>query len=141
MTDHLSRPFGTDQLLGKAWIADFIRTRDAQAVSQTALLEKLRQELKRRPGWGDIRLVTFTVDPEHDSPEVLRRYATAAGVDEEQWRFLTGPREQLRQLHAERPQATPEPGRKLMLVDPQGHVRGFYDGKVTDQREALKKMS
>ena len=139
MTDHLSRPFGTHQLLGKAWIADFIRTRDVQAVSQTATLAKLRQELRRRPGWADVRLVTFTVDPEHDSPEVLRGYATAAGVDEEQWKFLTGPREQLRQLLVGGAQATPEQGRKLMLVDPQGHVRGFYDVNVIDQREALKR--
>ena len=139
LTDHRSRPFGTHQLLGKAWIADFIRTRDPQAVSQTATLEKLQSELKRRPGWADIRLVTFTLDPEYDSPEVLHRYATAAGVDGEQWKFLTGPRERLLQLHAERPQATPDDGRKLMLVDPQGHVRGFYDSKVTGQREALKR--
>ena len=139
LTDHLSRPFGTHQLLGKAWIADFIRTRDPQAMSQTAMLEKLKQELKRRPGWADIRLITFTLDPEHDSAEVLHRYATAAGVDEAQWRFLTGPREQLRRLHAERAQATSEDVRKLMLVDPQGHVRGFYDSKVTGQREALKR--
>lgn len=139
LTDHLSQAFGTHQLLGKAWIADFIRTRDAQAVSQTSRLAKLQQELKRRPGWADIRLVTFTVDPEHDSAEVLRRYAAAAGVDGEQWKFLTGPREKLQRLRASPAQATPEAGRKLMLVDPQGHVRGFYDGNVTAQREALKK--
>ena len=138
-TDHHSRPFGTHQLLGKAWIADFVRTRDAQAASRTAVLHELTREIKRRPGWGDIRVVTFTLDPEHDSPEVLRRYATSAGVDEDQWRFLTGPQEQLRQLRAGSAQATPESGRELMLVDPQGHVRGLYDGKATDQREALKR--
>ena len=138
-TDQQSRAFGTHQLLGKAWIADFIRTRDTQAGAQTAMLDKLKNELRRRPGWGDIRLVTFTLDPEHDSPEVLRRYATSAGVDEDQWRFLTGPQEQLRQLRAGSAQPTPESGRELMLVDPQGHVRGFYDGDVTGRREALKR--
>ena len=139
LTDHLSRTFGTHQLLGRTWIADFIRTRDPQAVSQTATLAKLEEELERRPGWGDIRLVTFTLDPEHDSPEVLHRYATEAGVDGEQWRFLTGRPDLLRQLHEGRAQATPGPGRKLMLVDPQGQVRGFYDGNLAAQREALKK--
>lgn len=139
LTDHHSRPFGTDQLRGNAWIADFFRTGDPQAVSQTATLAKLQQELKRRPGWSDIRLVTFTVDPERDSPKVLRGYAAEAGVDDEQWRFLTGPRDVLRQLHSGEVLGTVEPRGKLMLVDPQGHVRGFYDGKVTDQREALKR--
>ena len=139
ITDHLSRPFGTHQLLGKAWIANFVRTRDAQAASQTATLEKLRKQLKRRPGWKDIRLVTFTTDPEHDSPEVLRRFRTSVGVVEEQWKFLTGPLDQLRQLRAGSAQATPEPGRTLMLVDPQGHVRGSYEVDVPDQWESLKR--
>ena len=54
LTDHHSRPFGTDQLRGNAWIADFIRTRDPDAVSQTATLAMLQKELMRRPGWLDI---------------------------------------------------------------------------------------
>ena len=139
LTDHLSQPFGTHQLLGKAWIADFIRTRDPQAAARTAALAKLQQELKRRPGWADIRLVTFTSDPEHDSPEVLRSYATAAGVDGEQWSFLTGPRDVLEQVHAGFAGAAHEHSGKWMLVDPQGHVRGFYDGNATGRREALKR--
>ncbi len=139
LTDHLSRTFGTHQLLGKAWIADFIRTRDPQAASQTAALAKLQGELKRRPGWGDIRLVTFTADPEHDSPEVLRSYANAAGVDGAQWSFLTGPRDTLGQVDAGFAGPALESGGKWMLVDPQGHVRGFYDGNAAGRREALKR--
>lgn len=139
LTDHLSRTFGTHQLLGKAWVADFIRTRDPQAASQTAALAKLQQELKRRPGWADVRLVTFTADPEHDSPEVLRSHATAAGVDWEQWSFLTGPRDVPGQVHAGFAGPAHEHNGKWMLVDPQGHVRGFYDGAATGQREALKR--
>ena len=139
LTDHLSRSFGTRQLLGKAWIADFIRTRDPQAASQTAALAKLQQELERRPGWADIRLVTFTADPEHDSPEVLRSYANAAGVEGEQWSFLTGPRDLIGQVLAGFAGPAGEPGGKWMLVDPQGHVRGFYDGTAAGQREVLKR--
>lgn len=139
LTDHLSRTFGTHQLLGKAWIADFIRTRDPQAASQTAALAKLQQELRRRPGWADVRLVTFTADPEHDSPEVLRSYTNAAGVDGEQWSFLTGPRDVLEQVYAGFAGPALEQAGKWMLVDPQGHVRGFYDGDATGEREALKR--
>ena len=139
LTDHASQPFGTHELLGKAWIADFIRTRDPQAASQTATLAKLQQELKRRPGWADIRLVTFTVDAEHDSPQVLRSYANAVGVDGDQWSFLTGPRDVLRQVYAGFAGRAHEDSGKWMLVDPQGHVRGFYDATATDQREALKR--
>ena len=139
LTDHLSQPFGTHQLLGKAWIADVIRTRDPRAAAQTADLAKLQQELRRRPGSADIRLITFTADPEHDSPEVLRRYANAAGVDGKQWRFLTGPREVLSQVYGGFAGPAQEYSGKWMLVDPQGHVRGFYDGNATGQREALKR--
>ncbi len=139
LTDHLSQSFGTHQLLGKAWIADLIRTRDPQAASQTAALAKLQRELRRRPGWADIRLVTFTADPEHDSPDVLRKYATAAGADGEQWSFLTGPREVLEHVTAGFAGPAQEPSGKWMLVDPQGHVRGFYHGNATGRREALKR--
>ncbi|MDE2927896.1 MAG: FG-GAP-like repeat-containing protein [Acidobacteriota bacterium] len=139
LTDHLSRTFGTHQLLGKAWIADFIRTRDPQAASQTAALAKLQKELKRRPGWADTRLVTFTADPERDSPEVLRSHATAAGVDWEQWSFLTGSRDVLERVHSGFAGTAPAHSGKWMLVDPQGHVRGFYDGNAAGQREALKR--
>ena len=139
LTDHLSQPFGTHELLGKAWIADVVRTRDPQAATQTAALAKLQQELKRRPGSADIRLVTFTADPEHDSPEVLRRHAAAAGVDADRWKFLTGPRDVLSQVYGELAGPVQEHSGKWMLVDPQGHVRGFYDGNATGEREALKR--
>ena len=76
LTDQLAQPFGTHQLLGKAWIANFIFTRGSSAASQTADLAALQRELKKRPGWSDIRLITFTVDPEHDTLEVLREYAS-----------------------------------------------------------------
>ena len=137
LTDHLSQPFGTHQLLGKAWIANFILTRGSSAASQTAGLADLQRELKRRPGWTDIRIITFTLDPEHDTLEVLREYAAEVGADEGHWRFLTGPREQLWQLSERGFQLSVEGdagdpdtiahSRKLVLVDPQGHVRGFYD--------------
>ena len=147
-TDHLSRPFGTHQLLGKAWIANFILTRGSSATSQTSALADLQRELKRRPGWGDIRLVTFTLDPEHDTIEVLHRYAAEAGADEEHWRFLTGLQAELWRLSqqgfhlpVEGNLSNPESiaySRKLALVDPQGHVRGFYDLESDEQRLALK---
>ena len=149
LTDQLSQPFGTHQLLGKAWIANFIFTRGSSAASQTAGLADLQREVKRRPGWGDIRLITFTLDPEHDTPEVLHKYAAEAGAEEKRWRFLTGSREQLWQLSEQGFQLsvggdagdpdTITHSRKLVLVDPQGHVRGFYDGESEEQREALKR--
>ncbi len=49
-TDQQSQPFGTHQLLGKAWVANFILTRGTSAASQTADLAALQKELKRRPG-------------------------------------------------------------------------------------------
>ncbi len=149
LTDQLSQPFGTHQLLGKAWIANFIFTRGGFAASQSAALADLQKQLKMRPGWSDIRLITFTLDPEHDTPEVLHKHAAEAGAEEKRWRFLTGSREQLWQLSEQGFQLsvggdagdpdTITHSRKLVLVDPQGHVRGFYDGESEEQREALKR--
>jgi protein SCO1 len=126
-------------LLGKIWIASFEFVRCTQGCPQiSATMEQLQTDLKRLP---DVRLVTFTVDPEHDHPEELREYAKHYHADPERWLFLTGDEKAIYQLleksfHLPAQKNTAgDPGNavmhspKLALVDRQGHIRGYFDGR------------
>lgn len=66
-------------LAGKVWIASFIFTHCTGPCPQvTATMARLQGEFADRP---DVRLLTFTVDPENDTPEVLKKYAARFGAD------------------------------------------------------------
>jgi cytochrome oxidase Cu insertion factor (SCO1/SenC/PrrC family) len=77
-------------LRGKVWLANFIYTE----CTETCPLQSLQvQRLQEKfAGARDLRLVSITVDPSHDTPEVLQRHADRYGADPERWLFLTGPK-------------------------------------------------
>jgi protein SCO1/2 len=139
-----------EELKGRVWIADFIFTRCASTCpAMTREMARLASDFARHP---DLRYVSFTVDPEHDSPQVLDRYAANHGAGES-WFFLTGPRDRIYDLARTRfhlgvedveelaaAQDTPgsasgadgaaEPfihSTRFVLVDRQGRIRGYYD--------------
>jgi len=77
-----------ENLLGTVWIADFIFTRClATCPQQTATMAQLQNQLAFEP---DLRLVSITVDPDFDTPEILRQYADRYHADPQRWLFLTG---------------------------------------------------
>ena len=95
-------------LLGKVWVANFIYTQCRETCpTQSLEVSRLQAEFTTTP---DLRLVSITVDPERDTPEVLARYAEYYGADPERWLFLTGPRHTIYQLATD--------GFKLSVVDP-----------------------
>jgi protein SCO1/2 len=139
LTERSGRSIGKSDLLGKIWIASFEFVRCTQGCPQiSATMERLQEDLKRYP---DVRLVTFTVDPEHDHPEELREYAKHYHADPERWLFLTGDEKTIYQLletsfHLPAQKNTSgDPGNavmhspKLVLVDRQGRIRGYFDGR------------
>jgi protein SCO1/2 len=81
-----------EDLRGKITLYNFTYSGCADGCVQTSGLLKTTQEwLKGVDTQGyDIELVTITIDPEHDSPETLQRFAAAQGAEPEGWRFLTG---------------------------------------------------
>ena len=90
LTDENEKIFGSKDLRGKVWVADFIFTRCASTCPmQTAEKVKLQSQFKDAE---DLRLVTFTVDPENDTPAVLAEYGAKNGVIPGRWKFLTGKR-------------------------------------------------
>ncbi|EJF08634.1 MULTISPECIES: SCO family protein [Pontibacter] len=89
-----------------------------------------------------VKLVSFTVNPEYDTPEVLREYGERYGADPGKWYFLTGDRDKIYTL-AQKGFYLPVMkvegqqdfihSEKFMLVDKDRYVRGIYDG--TDKED------
>jgi protein SCO1/2 len=127
-------------LLGKVWVADFFYTTcPGPCPMMTSRLSALQEKLGDRPG---VRLVSISLDPAKDTPEVLKQYAERfkAGAN---WLFLTGDKTATYTLAREgfkiavaEERNSPEPithGTKLSLIDRAGWVRGLYESVGEDQ--------
>jgi cytochrome oxidase Cu insertion factor (SCO1/SenC/PrrC family) len=144
LTDQSGARFGTDELRGKVWVANFIFTRcQATCPLQTAQMARLQGQLQKHPRWSEVHLVSISVDPEHDRPAVLRDYAEDKGADARHWRFLTGERDYIWRLSKDgfKLPVGDNPGNgnmplfhasHLVVVDGQSRVRGYFDG-LTDE--------
>ncbi|MCH8045767.1 MAG: SCO family protein [Planctomycetes bacterium] len=149
LIDQSGGVFGAEQLHGKVWIANFIFTRCGDTCPrQSVELARLQKHLSTHSQWDDIRLVSFTVDPEYDTSEVLAQYAKSHQADFAHWKFLTGPRQQLWELSKQgfmldvRDDAKSENmiifhSPRFVLVDHQGRVRGYYEGLEQEGRDKL----
>src|SRR6266576_6159106 len=73
LTDETGRPFDKKSLDGKVWVADFIFTTcTGPCPRMSSMMRQVQQATSTIP---EVRLVSFTVDPEHDTPEALKTYA------------------------------------------------------------------
>ena len=90
LTDQRGQPFGTRDLAGKVWVADFIFTSCQEACP--LLSQKMAEVGRRARQLGpDFHLVSISVDPERDTPARLAEYAARYGANPLAWSFLTGP--------------------------------------------------
>ena len=138
MTDQLGQPFGTKDLEGKVWVADFIFTSCPTACP--LLTRRMAEVASRAKRLGpEFRLVSFTVDPERDTPARLAEYAASYKVDPHKWSFLTGPLGDVERaitdgfkIGVDRHKTADGfweivHGEHLVLVDRHLHVRGYFD--------------
>jgi cytochrome oxidase Cu insertion factor (SCO1/SenC/PrrC family) len=145
LVERNGRTVRRDDLKGKVWVASFVFTRCSGPCPQvTGTLARLQSQLAGEP---DVVLVTFTVDPDHDRPDVLKAYADNFGADPERWLFLTGPHDEVYHLiqgsfhlgvqRNDGPDANPGTAvthsTRLVVVDRKGHVRGYFDGRQVDE--------
>jgi protein SCO1 len=133
LTERSSREVKNQELAGKIWIADFVYTSCGGICP--IMSEKMRKLQDRLP--AEIQLVSFSVDPDTDTPAVLTEYAKRYGADPNRWLFLTGNKESLYRLSKEGfklavqdtdgTQAEPiTHSSRFALVDRQGRIRGYY---------------
>jgi protein SCO1/2 len=96
LTNQLGAAVSLDDLKGRVWVADVIFTR---CPGPCLTLSKKFAELQERlPDDEKVKLVSLTVDPDFDTPEVLERYGKKLGTDPDKWWFLTGDKAELRRL-------------------------------------------
>lgn len=89
-TDHEGKEFGLKDLQGSVWVANFIFTNcDTICPPMTFNMTKLQQMVKEE-GIENIEFVSFSVDPENDTPEVLKEYGGKFELDFDNFHFLTG---------------------------------------------------
>ena len=165
LVERSGRPVTLADLRGKVWIASFVYTECKETCPlQTAHMAQLQRDLA---GERDLRFVSITVDPKHDTPAVLSEYAKRYGADPDRWLFLTGDKRAIYRLAKEgfrlsvadpddqaqgvipwpfgaRPAYGTHGSKgivihssRLVLVDREARTRGYYDG--TDP-EAMKRL-
>mgnify|MGYP001278732740 FL=1 len=129
-------------LKGKVWVADFIFTTCTMACPiMTGNMNTIHKKYKKN---DDLRLVSISVYPEYDTPEVLKEYASQYNANTDKWHFLTGKEASVKNVikngfkigdyediifHSE----------KFALVDKNGMIRSYYNGMKTEDMDKLKK--
>jgi protein SCO1/2 len=139
LTNQDGRPFGSVDLAGKIWIADFIYT---TCPGPCPMISSRMSEMQKPLEKTDVHFVSFTVDPEKDTPPMLREYANRLQAEPGRWDFLTGPKLAIYDLSrhgfklaaAEYDGENGEPlhSTRMILVDRRGQIRGYYDATEAD---------
>jgi protein SCO1/2 len=153
LTDQPGRTVGRRDLLGAPWVGDLVFTRCVLACPlMSTKMAALDRDLPRSGRAGAPRLVSISVDPEHDVPEVLAEYAERYRASD-RWLFLTGDRDDIYRLAGEGMHLGFDPNPPLVplvegddlyhstrfvLVDGLGRVRGYYDSESAEELETLR---
>ena len=140
--DSEGRDVGLSTLKGKVWVADFIFTTCTMACPiMTGNMNIIHKKYKKN---DDLRLVSISVYPEYDTPEVLKKYASQYEANTDTWHFLTGNESTVKEVikdgfkigdyediifHSE----------KFALVDRNGMIRAYYNGMKSEDMKKLKK--
>lgn len=134
LIDTDGKPFGRQELLGKVWVLDFVFTScSGPCIPMTAGMRTIVHDLQAEP---DVEFVSVSVDPETDTPSVLKNFAHARGAENPRWHWLTGEKAAIFELAQKSFLATV--GEKLpsgqvphstryFVVDRDAHLRMVHD--------------
>lgn len=89
-TDHNGQSLSLEDLKGKVWVADFIFTNCPDICPPMTYNMVKLQEMAKEEGIENIEFVSFSVDPEVDTPEALKKFGEKFQVDFSNYHFLTG---------------------------------------------------
>jgi protein SCO1/2 len=128
-TERNGMPFGNENMQGKINIVNFFFT---TCRGPCPIMNARVAELYQKYSTTDkVRFVSISVDPVRDSLIVLRKYANDFGVTDDRWLFLRG---ELDEVHRVSEQGFMLAGdfptihsTKLILVDKDSRIRGYYD--------------
>jgi protein SCO1/2 len=138
LTERSGKLVKSEQLLGQPYVVSFFfSTCPSVCPQQNQKIKELQEQFAGR----GVRFLSISVDPEKDTPEVLREYAARFGADEDQWLFLTGDLTYIRRIGGEIFQQPIDKGfhtERFVLVDDEGKIEGFYSWPEDRQFEKLK---
>lgn len=134
-------------LTDKIYVADFFFTTCPTICPiMSNELERVQDAFKNDL---NVQIVSHSVQPEFDSPQVLKEYANLHMADPNQWTFLTGDKAEIYSLARKSYFAVTTEGdggindfihtENFILVDKQKRIRGFYDGTSEDDVDRLIK--
>jgi protein SCO1/2 len=142
--DQAGRTTTSGALAGKPYVADFVFT---QCRTVCPMLTARMVQLQRDLGGVDVRFVSFSVDPGHDTPEKLAAYAHEWAPTERRWTLLSTTEDGLSRLvggfHVLR-EKTNDPNDPIVhtamffLVDDKGQVRGTFDSEHGEELASLE---
>lgn len=146
-TDQFGRTITDADVAGKIRVVDFFFTRCTTICPRMSVQMQQLQLKLDDPAFKDVVFLSHTVDPEHDTPEVLEAYARKLEADTARWKFLTGAAPDIYRMgnmgylmSALEDSASAERfvhDSRFVLVDKQGHIRGFYEGTEAEGMNAL----
>jgi protein SCO1/2 len=130
LTSETGQSFDSHVLDGHVWVADFFFT---TCTGPCPMMSSQMHLLQTRTAaeMPDVRLVSFTVDPKHDTPPVLAEYSRHFKPDPARWTFLTGEQAKLHELgfhgfHLNPVDGSLQHSTRFTLVDGQRRIRGYY---------------
>jgi protein SCO1/2 len=140
MTDAFGRPFTDKELNGKVWIVDFIYTNCPAECPRMS--SRMHQMEDRTKGQMNVHLLSVSVDPDRDTPAVMREFAGRYGAPNDRWHFVTGDESSVHLLayqtfHVGDVLGKIEHSTKFALLDKRRTVRGYYS---SFSQEELSKM-
>lgn len=149
--DHTGAALTRRELEGHVTIVNFIFTRCDNICPVTSM--KMRSVQEKTNDAGDIKLVSISIDPAHDTVPVLAAYAAKYGADESRWRFARGEVAAVREvvergmkigyddLGGKTASGAPNITHSghFVLLDQRAHVRGYYDSDDWPRIETLMK--
>ncbi|MBV9504286.1 MAG: SCO family protein [Acidobacteriia bacterium] len=129
LTSQTGQTVNRQMLQGHVWVADFIFTTCPGPCPRMS--SQMREVQSATAGSPDVKLVSFTVDPEHDTPPVLAAYGKHFLAQPDRWFFLTGSQAALNALGRDGFKLNPVDGTldhstRFVLVDQAYRIRGYY---------------
>jgi len=148
LLDQEGRTVAASRFRGKKVVLNFIFTRCPIATMCPAATLRMAelQKAARAAGTKDFELVSVSLDPEYDTPGVLREYAETRGLDTSNWSFLTGPDTAVRQLLAQLGIIREFEGETIkhslatVLIDEQGRIAYRVDGSTWQVEDFVRRM-
>lgn len=132
----------TDETMkGTIWVANFMFTRCQGPCP--LMSQKIKNLNTTFQHVSQVKFVSITTDPEHDSSAVLAEYAQKYEADSNRWFFLRGGLEQTRELAQEGLKVsvgdTPDMhSTRFILIDPDLSIRGYFDSRDSEELAKLK---